>query len=295
MKLTFTVVIPVLNSPFIHRTLESLRRQEYDLSLVEVIVVGQDKYNLVREDSLVRFIPSPRPLFPGAARNVGIKRASSEIIAFLDADCFAAPDWLAVLARRYEDPEVWVVGGGVEFERGGNYWTFADNLSMFHEFMNSLPPSTREFLPSLNLSARRAVFDIIGLFDEKRPTSEDVDLTIRMRRAGFELHFEPRAVVYHCPARRSFTDLVRHGFYHGRYSTRIDPRYVDERGLPFPFRSRIGLVLGAPLLAAGATLRIFVPRRDLWRYWYAIPGVYISKLAWCLGASTGLKLWEAKP
>lgn len=285
----FTVVIPNLNSPFIARTIESLRRQEYDLSLVEVIVVGQDRYNLVQEDDLVRFLRSPVPLSPAAARNLGIKQASGEVIAFLDADCLASTTWLTVLAERYNDPEVYVVGGGVDFDRD-RYWSLADNVSMFYEFMHSSPPGERRILPSLNLSARRIVFDEVGMFDERypRPAGEDADLTIRMRRAGFKLHFEPRAIVYHCPPRDSLIDLLRHSFYQGQYSPKIDPRYADEDGIPFPFRNRFGLIAGAPILATGAVFRIFALRRDLWRYWYVMPAVYISKIAWCLGASKGL-------
>ena len=81
-------------------------------------------------------------------------------------------------------------------------------------------------------------------------------------------------------------DLLRHSFYQGRYSTKVDPRYAAQEGLPWLLRTRAGLVLGAPLLAAGATWRIFVPRQDLWNCWYVAPTVYISKLAWCVGAAT---------
>ncbi len=286
-RLTFTVVIPTLNSPLIDQTIGSLHSQFYDLSLVEVIVVGQDKYNLVREDALVRFIRSPIPLSPAAARNVGIREASGEIIAFIDADCLADPMWLTKLAERYEDATVHVVGGAVDFARD-NYWTTADNISMFHDYMVGSPIRRYTQLPSLNLSARRWVFEKVGYFDERypRPAGEDADLTIRMRRAGFVLHFEPGAVVYHCPSRRNLIDLLHHGFYQGRYSAKVDPRYATQEGLPWPLRTKLGLLLCAPLLAAGATWRIFIPRRDLWRYWYVMPAVYISKISWCLGAAT---------
>lgn len=285
--LHFSVVIPTLHSPFIDQTLDSLRGQRYDKSCVEVIVVGQDRYDLVREDGLVCFGRSSTPLPPAVARNRGIEQASGDVIAFLDADCLADPNWLAVLAECYRDPKVHVVGGGVDFARD-NFWSLADNVSMFHDYVVSSPGRTRSQLPSLNLSARRWVFQEVGYFDERypRPAGEDADLTIRMRRAGLVLRFEPCAVVYHCPPRHRPMDLLRHSFYQGRYSTKVDPRYAAQEGLPWLLRTRVGLVLGAPLLAAGATWRIFVPRRDLWNCWYVAPAVYISKLAWCVGAAT---------
>jgi glycosyltransferase involved in cell wall biosynthesis len=283
----FTIVIPTLHSPFIDQTLKSIHEQRYDLSFVEVIVVGQDRYGLVQEDNLVHFDRSSVPLSPAEARNRGMEQAAGDIIVFLDSDCLASSDWLSVLAERYQDPETYVVGGAVDFARE-QYWSLADNISMFHEFMVESHGRKRSQLPSLNLSARCLVFDDVGVFDERypRPAGEDADLTIRMRKAGFKLHFEPRAIVYHHPSRNGLMDLLRHSFYQGRYSTKVDPRHGAQEGLPWAARTRVGLVLLAPLLAAGATGRIFIHRPDLWLHWHIIPAIYISKLAWCMGAAT---------
>jgi glycosyltransferase involved in cell wall biosynthesis len=282
-----SVLIPNLHSPIVDRTLESLQRQTYRLAGVEVIVVGMDKYGIVHEDELVHHHRTEHPTSPAVARNLGIKAAHGEVLCFVDADCVADPNWLAALTERYADPSVHVVGGAVDFARD-NYWSLADNVSMFHDYMVDSPGRRRNQLPTLNLSARRKVFDKVGLFDERypRPAGEDADLTIRMRKAGFELHFEPRAVVHHYPLRGRPADLLRHSFYQGRYSTKVDPRYAAQEGLPWPLRTRVGLILCMPLLAAGATWRIFVRRRDLRRYWRTAPAVYISKVAWCAGAAT---------
>lgn len=282
-----SIIVPNLHSPIIDRTLESLRQQTYGLAGVEVIVVGMDKYGMVHEDALVHHHRTEHPTSPAVARNLGIKAAHGEVLCFIDADCVADPNWLAALMAKYTDPSIHIVGGAVDFTHD-DYWSLADNISMFHDYMVNSPGRKRDQLPSLNLSARRWVFDKVGFFDERypRPAGEDADLTIRMRKAGFVLNFEPRTVVYHCPPRHRPMDLLRHSFYQGRYSTKVDPRYAAQEGLPWLLRTRVGLVLGAPLLAAGATWRIFVPRRDLWNCWYVAPAVYISKLAWCVGAAT---------
>lgn len=283
----FTVVIPTLHSPFIDQTLDSLRAQRYDLSHVEVIVVGQDQYGLVQEDELVRFDCSSVPLAPAVARNRGIKQASGDVIAFLDADCIASPTWLAVLAERYQDSEVYVVGGGVAFPND-DYWTTCDNLSWFHEVLTSTPAGIRSHLPTLNFSLRREVVAKVGGIDESfpRPAGEDTEWTTRMRLAGYTLHFEPRATVYHYHRRNTLKQILEHAFYFGRYSVKVDPHYAAQEGLPLLLRTRVGLILCAPLLAAGATCRIFAFHRNLRRYWHTVPVVYVSKIAWCLGAAT---------
>mgnify|MGYP000754409461 CR=1 FL=1 len=40
-----------------------------------------------------------------AARNIGIRASSGDVLMFIDADCIAAPDWLVRLAERHDDPK----------------------------------------------------------------------------------------------------------------------------------------------------------------------------------------------
>ena len=281
-----SVVVPLLHTPMIGRTLAALERQTLDQAEYEVIVVGMDKHELVRSSPSVRFDRSERPLSPAAARNRGVAQAGGEIVAFTDADCIPAPDWLAMLWARFADAHAHVVGGSVDIETP-NYWTLADNLSMFHDYLVGMPPGARQQLPSLNLAIRRTVFLNVGGFDERypRPSAEDSDLTMRLRRQGHTLHFEPRAVVLHRPSRDRLADVVRHGYFQGKYSTKVDPRYAGESGLPRLIRTRAGILLGAPILAAGVTARILASNRSLWRYWYTFPAILAAKLAWCAGAA----------
>jgi len=291
--ITFTVIVPNLNSPFIDQTIQALERQSYNRDRYQVIIVGVDNLGLVRQSDVVYFDRCEHPLSPAQARNRGARKAQGEILAFTDADCIPRPDWLAVLAERFASPNVAVVGGGVEFDVY-NYWTLSDNLSMFYEYLAIHKPGERRQLPSLNLSIRRKVFEEIGGFDERypRPSGEDADLTIRLRKRGYTLHFEPRAVVVHCPPRNRLIDLLRHGYYQGMYSTKVDSRYVEE-GLPLVLRSRLGLTTLAPLLAIVATLRMFFIYPNLRPYWYAAPAICLAKIAWCLGAAHHW-LWSAK-
>ncbi len=284
--LSFTVIIPNLNTPSIGKTLRALEQQDYDRTQFEVIVVGMDQFGLVRASNVARFDRSEFQLSPAQARNRGARQAHGQVLAFTDADCLPYPNWLAVLAERFDDPAVTVVGGGVTFERQ-NYWTFADNLSMFYDYLAEHSAGERRQLPSLNLAIRREVFEAVGGFDERypRPAGEDADLTIRLRKLGHRLRFEPRAVVIHHPPRNRLADLLRHGYYQGKYSTKVDPRYSAEEKLPWPLKTRWGVVLFAPLLGTAVILQIFRRYKTLRKYWYTTPAIYLAKLAWCLGAA----------
>lgn len=283
----FSVIIPNLNSLIIGETLDSLRRQSIDRSRFEVITSGVDYPGLVVTDELVQFERAENALSPAAARNRGAALARGEVLAFIDADCVASHDWLAIFAELLRDPAVAVIGGGVTFE-SNSYWGLADNLGTFYESLSTRPTQTRTQLPALNLAVRRDLFQEVGGFDERypRPAGEDSDLTFRLHRRGHTLYFEPRASVLHKPQRNSMPDTLRHGFIQGKYSIKVDSRYAREIGLPWPLRTRLGVILAAPILAIGATLRVFLSNPRFLRYWYAAPAITAQKLAWCVGAAT---------
>ncbi|MFC1878497.1 glycosyltransferase [Chloroflexota bacterium] len=282
----FSVIIPNLNTPVVDCTVEALENQTLDRGFYNVVVVGMDKFGLIQESDLVYFDRSERPLNPAEARNRGAAQTESEIIVFTDADCIPEPDWLSVLAERFADPTINVIGGGVRFDKR-NYWTLADNVTMFYNYLTSLPPGKRALLPSLNLAIRRHIFDEIGGFDERYPRAagEDSDFCIRLQKNGHKLFFEPLAGVFHAPPRNRLGDLIRHSFKQGQYSTKLDPRYAAQSGLPRWLRHPISLTLFSPILAAGAFFKVFRNRNILRLYWYTAPVIYISKLAWCVGAA----------
>jgi len=285
-KLVFTVIIPDLHTPNVDQAVRALEDQDYDRSRYEVIVVGIDKFGVVRESDVTHFDRTDHPLSPAQARNRGAAQAGGEILVFTDADCIPHPDWLSVLAECFASADVNIVGGGVELDNS-NYWTLSDNLSMFYEYLAFHPAGERRQLPSLNLAIRHSLFNEVGGFDERypRPAGEDADLTIRLRKLDYHLYFEPRAVVIHRPLRSQLADLLWHSYYQGKYSTKVDPRYSAEEGLPWPLRTQWGLILSAPLLGAVVTLRIFHKYRNLRKYWYNSPAIYLAKLAWCIGAA----------
>ena len=152
--------------------------------------------------------------------------------------------------------------------------------------MAHLPAGERDQLPSLNLAVRRRDFEAIGGFDEHLPhaAGEDSDLTFRMRQAGHRLLFVPCAIVYHHPARNTFRRFVQHAYLRGRFSLLVDPRFVGMIGLPGFLRSPLIVLVLSPLMAAYATLRVYLTKPGMGRYVPMSPLLFVSKLAWCFGA-----------
>ncbi len=116
-ELTISVVIPTRNrAPMLRRALQSLAAQQRLPDQVVVI----DNASTDETPSVARSFADALPLdvvreetvgIP-QARNAGVARCTGDIVAFLDDDCEALPDWLAALEAPFlKDPQVGGVGG----------------------------------------------------------------------------------------------------------------------------------------------------------------------------------------
>jgi glucosyl-dolichyl phosphate glucuronosyltransferase len=150
-----------------------------------------------------------RPGLSGA-RNTGLARATGDVVAFLDDDARAAPDWLERLAGGYASPEVVGVGGAVlpAWEAGRPGWFPSEFDWVVGCSYTGLPrgPEPVRNLIGANMSFRREVFHLVGGFSEglgrlgTRPLGcEETELAIRIgqRRPGARLLYDPSAVVHH--------------------------------------------------------------------------------------------------
>ncbi len=289
-----SIVIPNLNSNIIHLTLGALRKQSYSMEHAEVLVVGTDEPNLVKEDRLVRFIPTKRPVNPATARNIGLRQAKGDPILFIDADCIPAPDWISRMIQYHRASGAKIVGGAVTFKRG-NLWTLADNVAMFRD---SLPFATDEphlLLPTLNLSIRRKVFLAVGDMDESLACSEDIDWIARCQKKGYKLYFEPQARVCHAPSRTTLKAVMKHWAITGQYMSEVLVRHQALLKPPFVIKFRWLMFGLAPAISAFLTGRIFWSApKQMYKYLDVLPLIYLAELAWCWGMFKGLPKIQKK-
>ncbi len=280
-----SVIIPNRDSPLVGQTLASLERQDAAGCIHEILVVGTDRPGQVKARPPVRFCDTGRSVSAPVARNIGIGMASGDVLAFIDADCLAAADWLRWLleARQAGHP---IVGGGVQFPPRP-YAQLCYNVTMFHDTLVSAPPGERPILGTLNLLVAGEVVAKVGLMDERLRRGQDTEWTLRMRRCGYRLYFEPRAAVTHLPPVKTVGQVLRLWRLSGQFNGWIRAQYNDIMAPP-PFWGRPWLLrLSAPLIALAVTSRIFGRHPELWRYLHTAPVVYATKIAWCWGASQG--------
>jgi glycosyltransferase involved in cell wall biosynthesis len=278
-----SIIVPNLNSVLIDRTIDSLLEQTAFDQVKEILVIGMDEPGLVSERGPVRSIPTERPVTAPVARNMGMQAARGDLLAFIDADCVADPGWLDGLLDAHAAGHV-IVGGSVALA-GGSYWQLCYNLTMFHEFLPMLPPGIKANLGTLNLCVDRQVVTEVGLMDETLARGQDTEWTFRMRHHGYTLWFTPSALVHHFPDVSTLGAILRVWCRSGFFNSQVRLRYRDIcETLPFQDRPLLLRTL-SPFVGAAVTARIFARNTRLWRYAHAIPVVFLTKVAWCWGAS----------
>ncbi|MFZ0547315.1 MAG: glycosyltransferase [Candidatus Promineifilaceae bacterium] len=281
--LTVSIVIPSLNSPIIDKVIDAILQQDKFEAVQEVVVVGKDDAHLLQPMKPVQFIETEKPILAAAARNRGIAASTGELLIFLDSDCLVQPGWLAEHMAAHEAGHC-VVSGGI-LPEGENYWHLSYNLTLFHELLSTNSAEPKNFLATLNLSVDRVVIDQIGMMDETIDRVEDVDWTTRMRQAGIQPYFWPKAAVYHDHNRRTFKAVWRDCALSGFHMRQLRLRYSGWLQAPRILRNRFLVVLLSPFIAAWATLRILLRRRNiLFQFPQTIPALFLTKVAWCWGA-----------
>src|SRR3972149_4584802 len=259
----YSIVIPNLHSPRIGEVLAALCQQKrVDRNLYEILVVGRDRYGLVRQhaakDKRVMFLESERDLKPAEARNRGIKAARGKLVFFIDADCIAPSAWMETLLKTYHEGHP-VVGGPVWFE-DGDFWILSDNVAHFHDLLPDIGRGENRhyMLATANMLVEKAILKKVGMFDEDFPVGEDFMLSMKIRSAGYDLFFEPDAKIIHKPVRDSLGDVLRHSAGWARHSIRIRTHYRDRLQTPWFFFKPTRLGLLSPLIAAAVTVKIFL-------------------------------------
>jgi glycosyltransferase involved in cell wall biosynthesis len=181
--------------------LDSLVAQRYPADRHEILVVDNgstDGTQRVVERYPVTLLSETARRSSYAARNRGIAASRGELLAFIDSDCVARPDWLGALCEGADDPAYGAFAGEVvAYEPVSRAERFqARRRVEQHAAMLRHP-----YLPCVttsNVAYRRAVLDQIGPFDAGLRSGGDVDLAWRMQeRTPLRIAYRPAAIVAH--------------------------------------------------------------------------------------------------
>lgn len=213
-----SVVIAARNAAaHLEDCLQSVLGQQYPRDAYEVIVVDNgstDDTAAIAARLGVRVVTQPRPGV-ARARNAGVLASRGEIVAFVDSDCVAEPDWLGNLLAGAEDPKVGCLAGVIiarETDHLLPHWFEYRRFTDQARLLSFTPPVAA----GANVAYRRRVFETVGLYDERFFAAEDNDIFWRMLCTDrFIVRFQQNARVRHAHPRR-FRHVVRRAFVEGR-------------------------------------------------------------------------------
>lgn len=134
------------------------------------------------------------------ARNYGMERSTGDYLIFFDSDCVIPPDYFAVLTQYLETSPVDCFGGPDAAHESFSNTQKAINYSMTSFLttggIRGGKVQLEKFTPrTFNMGFSRRVYDKVGGFREM--FSEDIDMSTRIRKAGFSIVLIRTAYVYH--------------------------------------------------------------------------------------------------
>ncbi|MFN2556529.1 MAG: glycosyltransferase [Nitriliruptorales bacterium] len=227
---TVTIVVVNYNGrDFLEPCLASLFAQRYPQERIEVILVDNNSTDgsveLVRERfPQVQIITNETNTGFAPAVNQGARAGTGDVLALVNNDAIADPDWLRELVKPLISHEQVVCTGGLVLDERGESVDFAGGEAAFygHGFAahrDEPPPDELRQGPTLfvtgaSLATTREIFLDAGGFDpDYFAFFEDLDYGWRLWVMGYEVWFVPTSVLYH----RHHGTIERFGYPRERY------------------------------------------------------------------------------
>jgi GT2 family glycosyltransferase len=147
----------------------------------------------MRSDERLRLVETSADRGASVARNAGAAAAHAESLAFCDADDVVSNGWIEAMGEALRDHAL--VAGRVDVQTlnppgaaASRGLSVAEGPGRF----GAVP-----FAHSCNVGIRKEALDAVGGWDDSVHIGEDVELCLRLWRAGVELHYEPSAEVHY--------------------------------------------------------------------------------------------------
>ncbi|HLF34019.1 MAG TPA: glycosyltransferase family 2 protein [Cyclobacteriaceae bacterium] len=221
-----SIIVPSYNShETIARSLGSFLRQDYR-GEIEIIVVDSSPNdfveNIIRANfpEIIYFLLKERKL-PGAARNFGAARATSELLIFTDPDIYAPVSWVKTLVEYYHTNNA-VLSGSI-LCHNAEWSKIGIHICKFDSWLKAGREREISICPTANMLCRKDVFQKTRNFNETEML-HDAMLSWEMRNNGERIFFVPEAYVYHdhtCSIKRFIFERFLRGDDFGRIRSEI--------------------------------------------------------------------------
>lgn len=218
-------------------TLAALARQDFAGPTEFLLSESADIAQQVSSD-LMTTLPSLKVVLSSASssyalKNEGVRAASADIVATLDADCIPGSDWLRHLMDTMRDhPNVVAVSGRTVYT--GDSLTERVLALLSRSYLDPGCTGRTRFISNNNAGFRRSIFLTHPLPTDAGPFAARLQSEAILRSGG-QLLFEPRMRVVHDFAGWAMERDIRRNIGYGTITTRL-----RDRALPYAWLARLG-------------------------------------------------------
>jgi len=232
----------------------------------------------------ISIIPMPKNTSWASARMTAVKKATGEIVAFIEDHSFAQPDWAEQVAKAFEGP--WAaVGYSVVNANPETYASRSGLVSDYILWMSPVHGGKTELLPGNNVAYRR---NLLTQFGERLKDDLGVDFNIHeaLKKQGHELAMSATALIAHQNYDR-ISGLIKANYH---YCKLLAANRVLSQDWGW-FRHAayiVGTPLGAPVIKLFRIIKSLSGRRQLvWPFISALPVMFITFFISAVGESFG--------
>lgn len=224
-NISVSIVIPVFNKcDYTLRCLLSILENTTNIPY-EVIVVDNASSDSTPEmlksfEGIVVIRNGDNKGFVEAC-NIGAGNSKGEFILFLNNDTEVTPGWLESMCQPFEEPKTGLVGAKLVYpdgtlqEAGNIIWQDASGWNYGRGDDPKKPEYSYrkkvDYCSGACLQIRQKLWTEIGGFDQRYAPAyyEDTDLCFEARRLGYDVVYQPEAVVIHYEGISSGTDITK--------------------------------------------------------------------------------------
>lgn len=256
----YSVIVPVYNRiDEVEDLLQSLTKQSF--TDFETIIV-EDGSTMPCEDTVKKFQDQIDVKYyfkdnegRSIARNHGIERASGDYFIFFDSDCVIPENYFEILDKRLKTTPLDCFGGPdaahSSFTPVQKAISFAMTSFLTTGGIRGGKIQLEKFVPrSFNMGYSRKVYERVGGFREM--FSEDIDMSTRIRMAGFSIGLISDAEVYH-KRRVDFGKFWRQVHVFGMSRITLKLLYPDSLKVVHTLPA-LAVIIGLILVGLGITL-----------------------------------------
>lgn len=203
-----SVVVTVKNEAHnIRHLLDSLIIQEAPIEVLIIDAASTDgtqdivkEYQKERDYIILHQYAAQR----GESRNMGIKMAKGNIVAFTDGDCICNPFWAHEIRSSINKVDI---VGGETIAMGYEPFQTLGRVEVYHKHQDIT-------WPSCNLAYKKQILKEIKGFDPRFVTAEDVDMNYRAVELGYTIGHNNKMIVYH-KERSTVMTFFKQAFWNG--------------------------------------------------------------------------------